>query len=114
MNRDKLWEMMENKIPNYLLSTIKSIYVNSKIRIKFKDDTTEPIHVNKGVRQGCSLSQVLFSIYIYIYINKTVEEFKVVIKKVTQLNNRRLVNTILYADDQILMATSEDKLQTMA
>ena len=31
-----------------------------------------------------------------------------------QLNNRKLVNTILYADDQILMATSEDGLQTMA
>jgi hypothetical protein len=22
MNRDKLWEMMDNKIPNYLLKTI--------------------------------------------------------------------------------------------
>ena len=31
-----------------------------------------------------------------------------------QLNNRKLVNAILYADDQILMATSEDELQTMA
>ena len=30
------------------------------------------------------------------------------------LNNRKLVNTILYADDQILMATTEDELQTMA
>jgi hypothetical protein len=28
--------------------------------------------------------------------------------------NRKLVNTILYADEQILMATSEDDLQTMA
>ena len=28
-------------------------------------------------------------------------------------NNRKLVNTILYVDDQILMATSEDELQTM-
>jgi len=37
-----------------------------------------------------------------------------VIKKGTQLNNRNLVNTIVYADDQILMATSEDELQTMA
>ena len=35
------------------------------------------------------------------------------IKKSIQLNNRKLVNTILYADDQILMATSEDDLQTM-
>ena len=36
------------------------------------------------------------------------------IKKAIQLNNRKLVNTLLYADDQILMATSEDELQTMA
>ena len=36
------------------------------------------------------------------------------IKKGIQLNNRKLVNTILYADDQILMATSEDELQTVA
>jgi len=37
-----------------------------------------------------------------------------VIKKSLQLNNRKLVNTIVYADDQVLMATSEDELQTMA
>jgi len=37
-----------------------------------------------------------------------------VIKKGLQLNNRKLVNTILHADDQILMATSEDELQTVA
>jgi len=36
------------------------------------------------------------------------------ITELKQLNNRKLVNTILYADDQILMATSEDGLQTMA
>jgi len=35
VNRDKLWEMMDNKIPNYLLNTIKCIYRNTKIRIKF-------------------------------------------------------------------------------
>jgi len=25
-NRDKLWEMMDNKIPNYLLNAIKCLY----------------------------------------------------------------------------------------
>jgi hypothetical protein len=37
-----------------------------------------------------------------------------VINKGIQLTNRKIVNTILYAEDQILMATSEDELQTMA
>ena len=36
------------------------------------------------------------------------------IKKGISLNKRKLVNTILYADDQILMAISEYELQTMA
>ena len=55
MNRDKLWEIMDNKIPNYILNTIKCIYKNTKIRIKFNDGISEPIHINKGVRQGCGL-----------------------------------------------------------
>ena len=72
VNRDKLWEMMDNKIPNYLLNTIKCIYRNTKIRIKFNYGISEPIHINKGVRQGCGLSLVLFN----IYINKIIQEFK--------------------------------------
>ena len=79
-------------------------------KVGISDGISEPIHVNKGVRQGCGLSPVLFN----ININKIKQEFKTVIKKGTQLNNRKLVNTILYADDHILMATSEDDLQTVA
>jgi hypothetical protein len=30
--------MMENKVPNYLLKTIKNIYRNKKVRIKFNED----------------------------------------------------------------------------
>jgi hypothetical protein len=37
-----------------------------------------------------------------------------VINKGILLNNRKIINMILYADNQILMATSEDELQTMA
>ena len=84
---------MDNKIPNYLLNKIKCIYRNTQIRIKFSDGISESIHINKGVRQGCGLSPVLFN----IYINKIIQEFKTVIKKGVQLNNRKLVNTILYA-----------------
>jgi len=91
VNRDKAWEIMDNKFPNYLLNTIKYIYRNTKVRIKFNHGISEPIHINKGVRKGSGLSLVLFN----IYINKIVQEFKIMIKKGIQLNNRKLVNTIL-------------------
>ena len=80
--------MMDNEILNYLLNTIQCIYRDTKIRIKFSDGISEPIYINKGVRQECGLSPVLFN----IYINKIIQEFKIVIKKGIPLNNRKLVN----------------------
>jgi hypothetical protein len=49
-----------------------------------------------------------------MYFNKIIQKFKIVLKNGIQLSNRKSVNTILYAVDQILMTTSEDELQTMA
>ena len=93
--------MMNNKIQKYLLNTLKCIYRNTKVRIKFNGGISEPMHINKGVRQGCGLSPVLFN----VRFNEILKEFKRAMKKSIQLNNRKFVNTILYADDQILMAT---------
>jgi hypothetical protein len=44
--------------------------------ITFNYGISEPIHKNKGVRQGYGLSPVLFN----IYINKIIQEFKIVIR----------------------------------
>jgi hypothetical protein len=81
----------ENKIPHYLLNTIKCIYRNTKFRIKFKDGILETIYISKGVREECGLSPLLFN----IHINKIVQAFKTMIKKGLQLNNGKLVNTVI-------------------
>jgi hypothetical protein len=80
-----------------------------KANIRFNDGMiSDPVQINKGIRQGCGLSPILFDAY------KILQEFKMVINKSIQPTNRKKINMILYADDQILMATSEDELQTMA
>ena len=62
------------------------------------------------------IHKFLFYLFFFSYLTYIIiiQEFRTVIKKIVQKNNRYLVNTKLYADDQILMATSEDDLQTMA
>jgi len=62
------------------------------------------------VRQRCVLSPVLFN----VDISKILQEFKMVINKGIHLINRKIINTMLYADDQMLLASSEDELKTMS
>jgi hypothetical protein len=49
--------------------------------------------------------------YIYIYINKVLEEWKLTNPKSIHLGNNKYINTILFADDQVLLAETEDHLQ---
>lgn len=69
--------MIINKLPSPLLNTIKYIYRNMKARIKYNNDAvSEPIQINKDVRQGPGLSPIPSS----VYINKSLHQFKMVDK----------------------------------
>jgi retron-type reverse transcriptase len=64
---------------------------------------SDPVKTNKGVRQGCGPSPDLCN----IYINKSIKEWKLSTQNGIKLNSQ----TILYADDQVIIAKSEDELQ---
>jgi hypothetical protein len=57
--------MEEQGYPQHLIRLIQSLYHNSKIIINTGKNKTEEIIINKGVRQGCSISPILSNIYIY-------------------------------------------------
>ena len=64
------------------------------------------IFINQGVKQGCPLSPALFNIYIEAAIQKwqstLTEHFKV---------QNIVLDTLLFADDQVIFSSSEDGLQ---
>ena len=64
--------------------------------------------IGKGVHQGCILSPCLFNSYAeYIMWNTRLDEAQAEIKIA-----RRNINKLRYADDTIILAESEEELET--
>jgi hypothetical protein len=68
LNRNLLWKILHvDKIPPQLIKAIQNLYKETKFFIKFTDrNCSEPLTINKGVRQDCGLSPIRFNIYVYI------------------------------------------------
>jgi hypothetical protein len=77
------------------------------IRINTGKGTYEDSRVtNQGVRQGCLLSPVLFNLYIDEITRIWSKELKT-----SKYFKELICNTILFADDQVIISDTEDNLQ---
>lgn len=108
VDREKLWTIMEKKgIPNHLILTIKTMYSNNTIRINNGNGISEGNrHITQGVRQGCPLSPVLFNLYLDHIIRVWLKKLRT-----TQYFKELIFNTLLFADDQLIISDTEDNLQ---
>jgi hypothetical protein len=106
-----LWEILKRRgYPKHLVNAIQSLYQNTKIMLNVNMNKREEI-INQGVRQGCSLSPSLFNIYIYIYVDNLIRKWKEQIKTGIKLKQRQYMNTLLFADDHILIQDKYDNVQ---
>ena len=90
-----------------MVKIIESMYENTKAKYTLGDIETEWVYSNRGVRQGCILSPVLFAMYT--------EELAVRVKEGNwgmRVGNEKL-SLLMYADDIIIMSESSDELQCM-
>ena len=102
--RNKVWDIMrKNGYPSHLVNIIEELYRNTEICIKPNGEKEE---TNLGMRQGCPLSPTLFN----IYIDAAVEEWQKQLRNNFKIGNT-ILDTILFADDQVILSTSEDELQ---
>jgi len=86
------------------------IYTQNKILIIFSNKLSKPVEINKGVRQGCPLSPTLFNIYLDEIITKWQKQDITGIK----LSKNQQLSMLLFADDQVVIADTEDNLQKAA
>ena len=86
------------------LSTLKAIYNGDTIKAVVNGVTTGPIYLGRGLRQGCSLSPLLFALYIAEMgeaINLSGEGFRI---------GRVIITSVFFADDIILFCRDPEGL----
>ena len=71
ISRDKLWAvLLQYGIGGQLLAAIKLVCMHSKVCVRVNSATTKPFRVSVELRRGCSLSPILFLIYMDRIVKK--------------------------------------------
>jgi len=86
------------------LQTLKSIYAGDSVQCEVNGLLTRPIYLSRGLRQGCSLSPLLFNLYISSLGNDlsiSTEGFRI---------GKAIVSALLFADDLVVIARSRSGL----
>jgi len=77
------------------------------VRVRLKRGETRSVKFGRRVRQGCCLSPVLFNLYSECLTKEALEgfgDFKI---------GGKIIHTVKYADDLVLLAKEENVLQKM-
>ena len=88
---------------------MRNLYAGQEAAVRTGLGTTDWLQKGKGAHQGCTLSPCLFTFYAeHIMRNAKLDEAQVGIK-ISRRNN----NNLKYADDNTLMAESEEELKSL-
>jgi len=106
---DKLWiTMLDMGYPTHLVNLLMNLYRKQFAKIRVAGTLSECFRVRKGVRQGCVLSPYLFNIIAEMVMRETLDRYTGEL----QIGGRHISN-LRYADDIVLIATSQQELQEL-
>ena len=108
VDHNKLWKILQEKgIQEHLTCLLRNLYAGQEATVRTAHETTDWFQIRKGVPQGCILSPCLFNVYAESIMRKAgLEEAQAGIKIA-----RRNTSNLRYADDNTLMAESEEELE---
>ena len=59
-----LSKLLKHGICGKFFAIIKTVYTDDKCCVKINNKLTDPFIINRGVKQGCTLSPLLFNIFL--------------------------------------------------
>src|SRR5206468_7124232 len=108
VQHDKLVKVMEKaEIPKLERRLIINLYWGQQASVRWENELSRTFDIKRGVRQGCTLSPLLFNLYSEVMITEALEDAKGV-----RFNGNEITN-LRYADDAGLASESEQNLQDM-
>ena len=108
VNRKILWAKLEKLgIRGSFLETLKAMYNDDSVRCTFNGTSTSSVFLRRGLRQGCSLSPLLFA----IYISDLGADLSTSDHGFTLAGQR--VAALLFADDIVLFSSSSAGLKAL-
>ena len=110
VNKNYLWQkLIRDNFSTRIIKSIQSMYENVKICVKFKNRISRSCSSNIGLKQGESLSAILFVFFINDLVQNVAHDD---IQSSFSLHDVNLF-MLLYADDVVLFAKSPEALQQM-
>jgi len=104
---NKMFKILKKNGVNYKdRRAIYKLYENQRANIRL-DNCEEEARIRKGVRQGCSLSSILFNMYIEEAVNEVKEGCY---NEGINIQGERIL-MLRFADDIVLLAENEKSLQ---
>ena len=108
LKHDKLAEVMEKAgIPELERRLIINLYWRQHAAVRWDGEVGREVVVERGVRQGCVISPLLFNLYSEFMIKEALEKEEGIKFKGVNITDLR------YADDAVLVADKRKNMQTM-
>src|ERR1043165_5114230 len=97
-----------NCITAHIINLITELYRKQTAKVKIAGILSSEFRIRRGVRQGCVISPTLFNILSEMVMREALKGYKGGI----HVGGRRITN-LRYADDIVLMASTEAELQDL-
>ena len=108
VDRNILWKKLQGLgIDGVFLDTLKVMYTCDSVRCTINGVTTRSVYLQRGLRQGCSLSPMLFALYI-MDIGEDITQSQEGI-----MIGDTCISGLLFADDIVLFARTPEGLKKL-
>ena len=97
-------------VPDGIVELVNNVYTNATTVVTTPSGTTPPIPLLAGVKQGCPLSPILFNLCVEIILRSIAAKGQ----SIGPLKHHGCdISVLAYADDLVIIAKNEQKLQQL-